>query len=101
MNESSLTRTEASTEMSLWSKFESPLRRSSVQTTQKTGSVRAKVIPTPELSLLSKLGRVTKLELGQETVASGNLEGCHGIEGDLHIEVLFDNPHARIETLVE
>ena len=62
MTESGLARAEASTELSLWSKLKSPLRRSSVQTISNTGHVRAKATPNFELSLLSKLSRVTKLK---------------------------------------
>ena len=54
-----------------------------MQTTSKTGPVRAKATPTPELSLLSKLGRVIKLESGRGTTVDDNPEGCQGTEGDL------------------
>ena len=37
-----------------------------VQKLSKTGPVRAKATPTPELSLLSKLGRITKFKLDED-----------------------------------
>ena len=72
MTESGLTRTEASTELLLWSKLRGPLCWNSVQILSKTDPVRAKVTPTPELSLLSKLDRVTKLRPGRGATVSVN-----------------------------
>ena len=60
MKEFGLIRTGASVELSLLNKFGGPLYWRSVQTLLKTGTVRAKATITPELSLLSKLGRVTQ-----------------------------------------
>ena len=101
MTESGLARAEASTELSLWSKLGGPLRRSSVQTLSKTDHVRAKVIPTPELLLLSKLDRVTKLRPGRGATVGGNPEGCQGTKGDLHVEISSDSYHVLMETLAE
>ena len=56
-----------------------------MQTLSKIGSVRAKAIITPELSSLSKLGRVIAPELRRGAMASGNLEGCQGTEDNLII----------------
>ena len=47
-----------------------------VQITSKTGLVRAKATPTPKLSLLSKLGRVTKFKPKRGTTVDSNSEGC-------------------------
>ena len=64
MTESGLARAGASAELSLRCKLSGPLRWSSVQTLSKTYTIRANVTITPELSLLSKLGRITTPELG-------------------------------------
>ena len=65
------------------------------------GLVRAKATSTPELSLLSKLDRVTKLEPGRGAMAGGNPEGCQGTKVNLHVEVSSDNLHTRMETSAE
>ena len=56
---------------------------------------------TPELSLLSKLDRVTKLKLGRGATAGSNLERCQGTKGDLHVKVSSDIPHIQMETSAE
>ena len=60
-----------------------------------------RAMPTPELSLISKLSRVTKLRPEREATVGSNPEGCQGIEGDLHVEISSDNHHVRMETLAE
>ena len=75
MVEFGFVRAETFTEISLWNKFGSPLRRNLVQITSKTCHVRAKATATLELSLLSKLGRVTKLKPGRGAIVGGNPEG--------------------------
>ena len=95
MTEFGFTRVEASSELLLWRKLRGPPRWSSVQITSKT-TVRAKATPTPELSLIRKLGRVTKFKPGRGTTVGGNPNECQGIEGNLHVEVPSDSPHARI-----
>ena len=67
----------------------------------KESSVRVKATSMPKLSLLSKLDRVTKFKSGRRTTVSSNLEGCQETEGDLHVKVFSDNPHARMETSAE
>ncbi|GFY87209.1 hypothetical protein Acr_05g0008480 [Actinidia rufa] len=89
---------EASAELSLLSNLDSLLRLSSVQSRPKTTVVRAEAIVSAELSLLSKLGAITALELGCGATTSVNPKGCQEIEGDLHVSVLPDSPHAQIET---
>ncbi|GFS37157.1 hypothetical protein Acr_00g0050270 [Actinidia rufa] len=66
----------------------------------KTTAVRAETIVSADLSLLSKLGAITALELGRAATADGNPKGYQETEGDLHISVLLDSPHAQIETSV-
>ena len=85
ITKSDLAKAEASTELLLWSKLGSPLRSSSVQTLSKIGPVRGKATPTPELLLLSKLGRITKFKPGRGVMVGGNPEGCYGIEGDVQV----------------
>ena len=51
-----------------------------------------------ELSLFSKLGAITVLELGRNAMVVGNPKGCQEIEGDLYVIILFDKPHVQIET---
>ena len=72
-----------------------------MQTLSKTSHIRAKATPTLELSLLSKLSKVIKLKLGRGTITGGNPERCQETEGNLHVEVSFDNPHIRMETSAE
>ncbi|GFS34528.1 aldehyde dehydrogenase 6B2 [Actinidia rufa] len=62
----------ASTELSLWSKLEGPLRRSLVQTLPNTRTVRAKAMITFELSLFRKFRRITTLVLERGATADGN-----------------------------
>ena len=63
-----------------------------------TDHVRAKVTPTLELSLLSKLGRVTKLKSRRRATVGDNPERCQGTEGDLYAKVSSDSPHVLMET---
>ena len=91
---SGLARVESSTELSLWSKLEGPLRQSSVQTVPNTSIVRAKTIVTFELSLFSKFGRITMLELGQQATADDNSKGCKGTKDNLHVKVSSNNLNA-------
>ena len=61
--------------------------------------VRAKALVAFELSLFCKLGIITALKLGHGVMAVDDPEGCQETEGDLHIRVPLDSPHARMETL--
>ena len=68
MTEVGLVRTKIS------SKLRGSLRRRSVQTLPKTGTVRTKATVTLELSLLSKFGKITMPELGRGATVGGNPE---------------------------
>ncbi|GFS40391.1 hypothetical protein Acr_00g0068270 [Actinidia rufa] len=63
--------------------------------------VRAKALVASELSLFSKLGIITALKLGRGAMAADDPEGCQETEGDLHVRVPPDSPHARMETLMK
>ncbi|GFZ14587.1 hypothetical protein Acr_24g0007770 [Actinidia rufa] len=74
MTDYGFVRAEASIKLSLWSKLGGPLRQSSVN----TSTVRPKAIATSELSLFSKFGRITTLELGQGATAGVKSQGMSG-----------------------
>ncbi|GFS38683.1 hypothetical protein Acr_00g0058880 [Actinidia rufa] len=57
-------------------------------------SVRAKVNVTSELSLYSKLDRVTAPRLGRGATAGGDPKAQQGPKVDLHGKVSSDNPYA-------
>ena len=64
MTESGLVWVGAFVELSLRCKLSGPLCRSSMQTLLKRCTIRAKATIILELSLLSKLGKLTTLDLG-------------------------------------
>ncbi|GFZ13300.1 Quinone reductase family protein [Actinidia rufa] len=56
------------------------MRRSSVRTPPKTGTVQAKVTITPELSLFSKLSGVIALEFGRWVTVGSDPKACQETE---------------------
>ncbi|GFY81823.1 growth-regulating factor 3 [Actinidia rufa] len=82
-------RAKISAELSLQSKLGEPPRRSLEQSLPKTTTVRAKALVTSGLSLFSKLGIITAMELGRGAMADGNPERCQETEGDLYVRVLL------------
>ena len=72
-----------------------------MQTLLNIGTIQAKAMVISELSLFSKFGIITVLELGQGATVDSNLKGGQGTEGDLHNEVFSDSPYTRKGTSAE
>ncbi|GFY98086.1 hypothetical protein Acr_12g0006270 [Actinidia rufa] len=60
-------------------------------------TVRAKANVTSDLSLYSKLGRITTPRLGRGAMVGDNPKAQQGTEGDLHGKTSSDSPHVWIE----
>ncbi|GFZ03885.1 hypothetical protein Acr_16g0005090 [Actinidia rufa] len=91
-----LARAEISTELPLQSNLREPPRRSSKQSLPKTTVVRANAIGISELSLFSKLGIITALELGRGV--GSNPKRYQETKRDLHVKLPPDSLHTGMET---
>ena len=96
-----LVRAGTAAELSLWSKLGESLCQSSVEALPSTNTIQAKVNIFLELSLFSKLGRVTASKFDWGAMVGGDPKGYQGTKDNLHSEISSNNPHVWIETSTE